>query len=543
MTSQLTPLFEKPQDTPTLYDGLLGWSGEWKCYFDQENKPVPLDDIVSLSPDEETLIVRPGDTLGKIAQEHYCSVKKLASFNELKDPATIHPGQVIKIPPIHYAFPDAGNEAGSDRCTVEIHFEDLIEKPIAGLKVKIVSALGDVYDSVTDGLGKITELTLKTETELKIFVSSATGKIKEVVSFTPLPGKVTAIISSPKVRVKGKSIPMKGSAGEVGGSDGKINTMEKGRDPQGAPRIHINHTCPNRYDLMLNKNIIYWNQIIAASERSGIIPQCIAAVINAEAAKYPGGVWNPMSICIDSANSTEGIPVYKSSAAGMTQFLNGTWMSETFREGTWLYENALSQGLLADRPVLDKKGQELKNKKGETRYARKFQIAPDIWESLQGLKEKHIITGVTPYPRRATTSVQKWLNLRFNPEYAIMAAVDYGVANLISLKNAGYNIDGLNDAEKSKLIYLTHHLGLKNAELFIKNAIGEDEARMLLNAQVGVASSKKRFEKEGGYIKAHREWLITYINKNISLRGYFCQELTNSPGQEDVNLNIILIKL
>jgi hypothetical protein len=45
--------------------------------------------------------------------------------------------------------------------------------------------------------------------------------------------------------------------------------------------------CPNRYDLMLGKNVIYWNQIIRASERSGIIPQSIAAVISAEAAKYP----------------------------------------------------------------------------------------------------------------------------------------------------------------------------------------------------------------------------------------------------------------
>ncbi|WP_330986309.1 MULTISPECIES: hypothetical protein [Enterobacterales] len=52
------------------------------------------------------------------------------------------------------------------------------------------------------------------------------------------------------------------------------------------------------------------------------------------------------------------------------------------------------------------------------------------------------------------------------------ATVDYGVANLTSSKNRGYNIDSLNDAEKSRLIYLTHHLGLKNV-------IKEDEARAL----------------------------------------------------------------
>ncbi|WP_330984733.1 MULTISPECIES: peptidoglycan-binding protein, partial [Enterobacterales] len=321
------------------------------------------------------------------------------------------------------------------------------------------------------------------------------------------------------------------------------NNVSVGRDSQGGPRIHIDHICPNNYDLMLNKNIIYWDQIIAASERSGIIPQCIAAVINAEAAKERDGVWKPTSVCINSAISTEGITVYKSSAAGMTQFLNGTWMSETFREGTYLYEQASSQGLIADVPLFDKKGQPVNNKQGEIITTRKFQIAPDIWESLQGLRKKHFITGVTPYPHRATTSLQQWLNLRFEPEYAIMAAVDYGVANLTSLKNLGYNIDSLNDAEKSRLIYLTHHLGLKNADLFIQNAIEEDEARMLLIAQVGKKSAERRCQWEGSYVVAHREWLISYINDNINLRNYYCLELTTPPKQEDVDIEPIIVKL
>ncbi|WP_330986320.1 MULTISPECIES: LysM domain-containing protein, partial [Enterobacterales] len=204
MTSPLTPLFDAPQDAPTPYDGLLGWSGEWKCYLDQQNKPVPLDDIESLSPEEETVIVCPGDTLGRIAKEHYCTVKKLAAFNGIRNPSLIHPGQIIRIPPVHYSYPEEESVPDNTQCTLTLHFEDLIEKPIAGLKVKIVTALGDVYESVTDGMGKIAEFTTQAETELKILASSATGKIKEVASFTPLAGKVAAIISSPKVRVKGK---------------------------------------------------------------------------------------------------------------------------------------------------------------------------------------------------------------------------------------------------------------------------------------------------------------------------------------------------
>lgn len=543
MTSQTTPIFDKPHEKPKEYDGLLGWSADWKCYIDQVNKPVPLDDIYSLSPDEESIVVHQGDTLGKIAKEYHCLIEELASYNGLNNPALIYPGQIIKIPPEHYAYPEAGDAPGNDQCTLSFSFEDLIEKPIAGLKVKVVSALGDVYESVTDGMGKIENFTTKAEAELKVFVSSAAGKVKEVASFTPLFGTLDVILSSPKIRVKGKSIALTGPVGQVGNTSPEINQVNTGRDPQGAPRVHISHTCPNKYDLMLLKNVIYWNQIIAASERSGIIPQCIAAVISAEAAKYIGGVWKPTSVCIDSGNTTALENVYKSSAAGMTQFLNSSWMSETFRAGTYLYEKANEQGLVTDKPALDRHGVERRNHSGETLYEKKFEIAPDTWKNLTELKSQRLITGKTPYPRGATPAVQQWLNLRFKPEYAIMAAVDYGVANLASLKNAGYKIDGLNDAEKAKLIYLTHHLGLSDAIQFIKNNITEEHASELLKAQVGRRSAAARCAGEGNYIKAHRVWLMEYINNNINLEGYFCAELTELPKQEDVKLDIILNKI
>ncbi|BCG10458.1 LysM peptidoglycan-binding domain-containing protein [Buttiauxella agrestis] len=540
MTSQLTPIFDKAHDKPKPDDGLLGWSADWKFDIDQENKPVPLDDIWSLSPEEQNVIVRQGDTLGKIAKEHYCSVEELVSFNGLKNPSLIYPGQIIKIPTEQYSYPDTKDEQSDDQCTVSFSFEDLIEKPISGLKVKVVSALGDVYESITDGMGQIKNFATKAETELKVFVSSAAGKIKEVASFTPLPGKVEVILSSSKVRVKGKSTALKGSTGDVENTSGDINTVNVGRDSQGGPRTHISHVCPNSYDLTLRKNVIYWNQIIAASERSGIIPQCIAAVINAEAAKYAGGIWKPTSVCKSGTDPKTNITSYKSSAAGMTQFLNGSWMSETFREGTYLYEKATQQGLLADKPALDKNGKEVKNKNGEVKYEKKFEVSPDEWRNLKELRKQHLITGVTPYPHKATHAVQKWLDLRFKPEYAIMAAVDYGVENLASLKNAGYNIDGLNDAEKAKLIYLTHHLGLGDAKLFIKNDISEDEAGHLLKAQVGVKSAVEKFITHGSYIQAHRTWLTEYINNNINLEKYFCSELTNPPMLKDASLLEVL---
>ncbi len=101
-------------------------------------------------------------------------------------------------------------------------------------------------------------------------------------------------------------------------------------------------------------------------------------------------------------------------------------------------------------PLLNKKGEAVKVKKGEVVYEKKFQVFTGKWKTLDELKNVIYINGIMLCPRRATADVQQWLNLRFKPEYAIMAAVDYGVENLASLKKAGYKIDGLNDAEKAK---------------------------------------------------------------------------------------------
>lgn len=543
MTTKPTPFFDEPQDKPTKYDGLFGWSANWKCYLDQEDKPIPLDEIWSLSADKRSVVVHKGDTLGQIAKEYNCSVKELAEYNNIKNPGLIYPGQIINIPQRHYTLTDTEEKKDDNQCLLSLSFEDLIEKPLSGLKVKITSTLGEVFEFITDGLGRIDDFAVKAETEIKITVSSGMGKVKEVASFISQEGKLNVILSSPKVRVTGKSTAIAGPSGNADSESDKINKINVGRDSEGKPRVHINHTCPNKYDLMLGKNVIYWNDIIRASERSSIIPQSIAAVIHAEAAKYHGGVWKPTSVCMDSTNSTEQYTVYKSSAAGMTQFLNGTWMTETLKEGTYLYEKASEQGLVADKPLLNKKGEIVKDKKGDVAYEKKFQVSTGEWKNLKELKRGRYITGVTPYPFHATADVQQWLNLRFKPEYAIMAAVDYGLANLAALKKAGYHIEGLDDAEKAKIIYLAHHLGLENAKRFINNEITENVAWGLLKAQVGSKSASVKAKKNGGYMKAHRMWLTDYINNNIKLAAYFCPEQVSIKLVKDIDLLPIINKI
>jgi len=339
MSGKLLPLFEKPHDRPTEYDGLLGWSAEWKCYFDPEGKPVPLDEISSLDATETRVVVRKGDTLSKIANHHHCTVDDIVKINGIADPSLIYPGQVLRLPAPRYAYnePEQEPDTGAEPCQLSFTFFDLIEKPLAGLKVKIVSALGDVYESVTDEMGKVKDYLLNAESEIKVFVSSAAGKVKEVASFTPMPGKTDVILTSPKVRIKGKSVALEGAPGYLDKDKHEVYTISEGRNNEGQPVVQVNHVCPNRYDLSLGKNFIYWNEIITASERCGFIPQSIAVVINAEAAKHKGGIWNPDSVCLNSAKikkekqrrrelglPTDDVAFYKSSAAGMTQFLNGT---------------------------------------------------------------------------------------------------------------------------------------------------------------------------------------------------------------------------
>jgi nucleoid-associated protein YgaU len=55
---------------------------------------------------ETTYTVKPGDTLGKVAQEHLGDAKQYmaifeANRDQLKDPNLIKPGQVLKIPAVH----------------------------------------------------------------------------------------------------------------------------------------------------------------------------------------------------------------------------------------------------------------------------------------------------------------------------------------------------------------------------------------------------------------------------------------------------------
>jgi hypothetical protein len=201
-------------------------------------------------------------------------------------------------------------------------------------------------------------------------------------------------------------------------------------------------------------NAGYAGSLSAAAARTGLPVAALATIVHAEAAKGPDGRWLPYS-----RNP-------RSSAAGLGQFLSGTWRGEAERDGTWLHAVAEQRGWLDDRGRV----------KGEDRAA--------------------------------------LLALRYDPHAAIQATADYAKANLDALGRAGVSI-GQGAQAVAQAAYLGHHLGRGDAIRFLKGGLDSERARTLLNAQIGAASANRRIAASGDATTAHRAWLIDFMGKNI----------------------------
>lgn len=157
-------IFPEADVTPRKFDGLLGWSADWRCVVDPHEKPLTLDS----------------------------TVKELVKLNHLRNPSLIFPGQVLKLPVRQYRMSqteiDTLAAQADTSCTLSFAFEDLIEKPLQRFKVRIESAAGDVLESVTDELGRIQDYVMAKAEEIRVFVNGAHG-IKEVARFIPSEGK------------------------------------------------------------------------------------------------------------------------------------------------------------------------------------------------------------------------------------------------------------------------------------------------------------------------------------------------------------------
>jgi len=204
----------------------------------------------------------------------------------------------------------------------------------------------------------------------------------------------------------------------------------------------------------LGANARYESVIADCARRTGVPAQAIASIIDAEAAKHRDGSWNTMS-----RNP-------RSSAAGLGQFLSGTWAGMAETKGTWLNQVAQQNGWL--------------DQSGKLRSEARSTV----------------------------------LSLRYDPEASIRTIADFAKSNLDRLERNGV------PARESvttiaRAAYLSHQLGSGDAMRFLKGQIDPSRARMLLHAQVGTAAAEQRIAATGDASRAHRDWLLGYIDRHV----------------------------
>lgn len=204
----------------------------------------------------------------------------------------------------------------------------------------------------------------------------------------------------------------------------------------------------------LGRNARFKPMVEEAARRTGLPASALAAIIDAEAGKLKGGEWNPFS-----RNP-------RSSAAGLGQFLSGTWVTEAQKAGNWLNTVARQNGWL------DGEGK----------------VLPGARHQL--------------------------LALRYDPKASIEATADFARNNIKYLQRAGVAI-GETAHAVGQVAYIAHHLGVGDAVRFMRNGIPEDRARQLLSAQIGSAKAADRIEQAGSAKLAHREWLNGFVARQI----------------------------
>lgn len=205
----------------------------------------------------------------------------------------------------------------------------------------------------------------------------------------------------------------------------------------------------------LGPNARHAPALTAAAARTGLPPAALAAIVDAEAAKRRDGSWNT-----HSRNP-------RSSAAGLGQFLSGTWEGEAERPGTWLNRVAHERG----------------------------------WLDAAG---------------RVTAGARApLLALRYDATASIEATADYARRNLDRLDAAGVRI-GDSAREIARAAYLGHHLGPGDSVRFLsRGGLDAGRARTLLEAQIGANAARERIAGAGAPTAAHREWLLGFIDAHV----------------------------
>lgn len=223
-------------------------------------------------------------------------------------------------------------------------------------------------------------------------------------------------------------------------------------------------------NLNLGVNDIYAEQIKTAAKQSGFPAQAVAAIISAEAAAGPDGVWNPNSKNARITGKGKHKKKTGTSASGLTQFVSGTWIGEGERNGSYL------NGVARRLGYLDKGGRILPNHR------------------------------------------QEFLDLRFDPQQSISAAADYAANNLAALRRQNLILDET-PAALARYAYIMHHEGPGNGPAFLRGDLKVSDGTWQKNIPV---KQRPALLAEAGKDRniAYRNYMSGYTDRLIDVRRF-----------------------
>lgn len=448
--------------------------------------------------------VKPGDTLSGIAAANGTTVTDLAARNGIAHPDRIHPGQHLvlgaapggprsqlgRIQGVASAAPRAATAEGVPTPgAASVQAADLAERRAAGhvsigrcyawvkTALQQSGAVRDYLPGVAaKGAGPALEqrgfvnLLSQPGANIRSPYDAPTGA---VLVYGAAPGATDRNAKYGHIEIRTDN----GFASDYASANARTGAAANGLSGRGRTLIGVyvkpdvqaraatpasptatgTHAPQGAYapeNLSLGANDRYRGAILEASTRTGMAPQTVAAIIDAEAAKSQG-VWQ--------ANSRAGT----SSATGLTQFLTGTWVGEATRPGSALNQEAKALGLVdADNRVVDRAG---------------------------------------------------LLAARNDPRLSILAGADYARHNVAALRDSGHVPANASPAAIAKYAYIAHHEGLGGARGLIDGEMGYLRDGTF-EANVPSKQRSAYLDAAGGNEgAAYRGWISDYIDRNIDV--------------------------
>lgn len=427
--------------------------------------------------------VKAGDTLWGISRKYQTTVKELARINSLY-------GQKIHNLTIGQKINLKASSTDSDdyETKLKIIIMDLAFKPILKATLELEFDGKKVIKTTKNGV--VDNILIDDHSKgLKVYYKNINGVFDLIANHKKLPvGNKVLKLTSRKIKVEGTHHAKEGisqysineilkdlkrlgkpvidGVGEILNQAGNYKPNSKKNDlpipdekeeQKRTDKGNSTHIIASQFTednfLLKPVNNKYRAYIVSAAKRHGFSPHALAAVIDAEAAKIKTtGEWNVNS----KANS--------STAAGLTQFLDGTWLAMCKDS------NSLVGQYIASNPKLSK--------------------------------------------------TQK-LNLRFDAEMAIDAAAAYAVSNF---KQSGLPYKNLTEpSSMAKFAYLLHHEGPTGGKNFVMNTLSEERAKSLLFTQFGkhgANQATKFLSRFKNAKEAYGVWLRDYIDGHINIYQY-----------------------